>query len=211
MRRPLVAVAAIALALTACDGQESDQDAAPPPTSTNATTETSAPAPASHLMVEPSGTSVCLDDVPDGDVLAYTGPAIVVKDGSATITGIRYVSSQPLRLHRDNVLAMRYRIDDVRHPPLVTADTARGIGRPAGYVRDSRGPLVGTTFESGAEGFVPFLEAGVDWAGLHADAPGSDAWVRSPQIAITYTDSTGATQTLQVPTRITLHSADHRC
>lgn len=199
-----VVAAVLVLGLTACSGSDDpDPAASPSPTPTPSETTSAPPTAVGRLVVQETGGSFCSDGIDRGEVVAFTGPALVVEDGPVTIDG---VGSTDLRV--TEVGAVQFTPGLARQPGFVVADTLDELdpeGRP--YLEDTEGALEGETFEAGV-GVVPLLEVRAAWPSTQE---GGDVFVEQPPLTVTWRAEGGEAQLLEVPMPVELHSLEGAC
>lgn len=211
----LAVIAVVALALTGCGGPGSEKDAPPAPQASG-TNEPGAPEPtpaaaASRLTGAPNGSGVCLDGFASGRTIAFTGPELRAVGGPITVTDVALAQDTDASIRTARTAAALYTYERVRHPGLVTADSLDDLDVSGlHYIDSSKGPLIGTEFEAGKHGFVPLVEARVEWP--KGQFPrGVEFSIAQPDLTITYTDSDGNQQSFTEVTGVTFHSAERGC
>ena len=213
----LLAVSAlVALALTGCGGGPDNEEDAPPAPQARSTNEPVAPEPAparaaSRLTGIPDSSGVCLDGFANGTTIAFTGPELRAVGGPITVTDVALEPNGDASIRATETAAVLYTIDRVIHPDFITAASLDDLDAAGPqYIRGSQGPLVGTEFDAGKRGFVPLIEARVNWPkGEFRKGVGFS--IVEPALTITYNDSDGKSQTLTEATGVTVHSAKHGC
>lgn len=209
-RTSVAAVATLlAMVLAGCSDSGGDDDAQPSsdPTPTPGASESASETPeaAGRLVVQPSGGSACLDGLKRGEVLAFTGPHLVVEDGPVTIAG---AGSTDVRVI--DVEAVQFTPGGSRQPAMIAAESLDELdpeGRP--YLPDTEGALDGQTFEAGT-GVVPLVEIRMVWP---VTGPGVDPKVSvdQPVLRVTWQAEGGESQVLDAPIPVELHSAEDGC
>lgn len=195
----------LVLSLAACSDSDDDPEPAPSTTASTPTPseEGTTPAPAGRLVALANGGGFCSDGLRTGEVLAFTGPALVVEDGPVTIEG---VGTADLKV--TDVAAVQFTPGGVRRPTFIVADSLDELdpeGKP--YLEDTEGELDGTTVEAGT-GVVPLLEVRATWPSTRQ---GGDVFVEQPPLTVTWRAEGGESQLLEVPMPIELHSREGAC